>query len=279
MSLRKIIALYLQLVLIAERSFLERPYDIETLHQFRVSLRQLRSILSFGKPLFNKVIFGECQSGLRQMGMELSYVRELDVLSAQWDEIQADNKQYLPELTQLTGFLNAEKVKSRKRLMAKLHQGRFTPVLLTLWQRLWESPWNYKRKSTLSTADFTEQRLVAWLKKFHKNWRNANLADEDSLHDLRIRGKKLRYVIDGLALHTKWDNKNVRIRLKTIQDHLGLLNDTYRSNVLLQKLLKRSNLPALHYEAGILTGWQIRQACQVQKQLQQYQEKSPFRKK
>jgi triphosphatase len=277
-SLRRILLFYLQLVLTAQQSFLGAPDDPESLHQFRVRLRQLRSILSFGKPLFNQVIFLECQSGLRQMGRELSYVREMDVLAAQWEEVLADIELQFPGPTQLTDFLARERTKNRKRLFTKLRKGKFTPVLLTLWQRLLESPWNYQYQSLVSTADFTEHRLVVWLKKFHKAWRSTPLADRDSLHKLRIKGKKLRYVMEGLAWHTKRDNRRIQARLKEVQELLGLLNDAYRSNILIKNLISHLDGAALHVEAGILMGWQAGRAAHVQKKLQEYQRQSLLKK-
>lgn len=277
-SLRSILLFYLQLVLIAQQSFLGAPDNLENLHQLRVRLRQLRSILSFGKPLFNQVVFLECQSGLRQMGRELSYVRELDVLAAQWEEVLADYSQQFPGQTQLADLLTQERTKGRKRLLTKLRKGKFTPVLLTLWQRLLESPWNYQYQSLVSTADFTERRLVSWLEKYHKAWRNTPLADKESLHKLRIKGKKLRYVIEGLALYTKRDNKRVQARLKKIQELLGLLNDAYRSNNLIKKLISHIDGTALHVEAGVLMGWQAGRAAHVQRKLQEYQKQSLLKK-
>ena len=68
-------------------AFLVNPDDVETVHKLRISIRTLRSLLTFVSPLLKRRRHRLLQDDLRSVVVETSRLREYDVLLRQLREL------------------------------------------------------------------------------------------------------------------------------------------------------------------------------------------------
>lgn len=274
-ALRKILFGCLLRVIKAQQDFLEQPADPEKLHQFRVKLRQLRAVFSFSRPFFRQAKFAELQEALRQLGMELSYIRELDVLAIEWEKFLNSQEDYSHHRL-LAGVLREKRTTVNSQVLAKFLRGRATKPLLEFWAGLLDEQGEDTDGPAVSITNFADQRLLSWFKKFNKAWKNVDITDHIAIHRLRIRGKKLRYAIENIKPFFRQNTQEATSTLETLQKQLGNLHDNYRNRMIIHELLTEHAVPGLHYEAGILEGWQAFQTSALQQKLRQYHYNPPF---
>ena len=205
--------------------------DPEPLHQLRVHLRKLRTLLvQFGPALVLPERLTE--QGLAKTGRRLGLVRDLDVLAGQIQE-------QLPRLPapELAKLKPVQKALGRSRKQAflglteELRSRRYLRMLAKLqgWIR-----------QPLFTA-FGEEPAQHWLLEWktpvlaglgsHPGWR-VQEPDQGGacLHDLRKRIKQARY---GLANLRELEGEGLDgwlARFQSQQDSLGALNDLFVLN-------------------------------------------------
>jgi CHAD domain-containing protein len=185
--------------------------DPEGVHQLRVAVRRIRAVLKAARFDDGGVLLAE----LRWFFGELGPLRDLDVLL---DRFHGDTDGFSPEemvaFERLLKGLRAERGVARRRVTRALRGKRYGRLLETL------------AATDVHPAAAKGVDLVAEVARPYRKLRKAVLiagpdpADE-VLHDLRIRGKKLRYAAE-LAAPT--GGKPVRRLVKAtkrLQDVLG----------------------------------------------------------
>jgi len=257
-----------------KESFLKDPDDIEQVHQFRVKIRHLRSLVSFIKPMLDEQLYAGIQEKLKSSAQRFSYIREIDVLAKGWAALRWENPDLFMDSDSLTGVLKGEREKEKNTLFVFLSEGGFDAEL--------QEAFNGIRASTVygeaaagrigdSMRDpvfeeFTEARFAQWRKKVEKEMKILDFSSQIELHALRISFKKLRYVNDSLMPYKrggKWGLSEFEV----MQDNLGDICDIYRNVAVLQKLKSIADIPNLQYEAGIYIGHQIHHKERLLKKL------------
>jgi len=99
-KIRETLIMHAHQVLTERDNFLKDPSEPETAHQLRISIRKLRSLLTFIKSFQKAKQNAAMQAVLKSVVAELSYVRELDVL---WQACETFAKD--PSLLPQTLFL------------------------------------------------------------------------------------------------------------------------------------------------------------------------------
>lgn len=252
---------YLQEALAWQEKYLIQPEDPESIHQTRVKIRHLRSLLSFFKPVLKGDRYGDITDILRGFAGGLGYIRELDVLAMGWQEIIRSYPELLGEAEQLSKRLAAERAKEQAAVYEQLATGAFTPALLRVWAWLLEGFWNEDGKAGQPLKLYVEQRLLKWLKRLDKSLKNNDYSDLQSVHTLRIQGKKLRYVLQSLEPVLRKRYRRLLPVLKTAQDQLGLICDAHSNVAIIQNLNRGRKNNALQYESGIYIGFMLSQAA------------------
>lgn len=104
-------------------------------------------------------------------------------------------------------------------------------------------------------SDKILERQYRRLRKRGKGFRG--LSNEER-HQVRLAAKTLRYTIDFLepALRGKSNKSRFLRRLSSLQRQLGALNDTVTTPSLLTQIIERELRPGVHYAAGVIAGWQ-----------------------
>lgn len=184
--------------------------DPEGVHQLRVAVRRLRAVLGREH---------ELQPELRWFFARLGPLRDSDVLLAR---LRGDTAGFssaeMTAFERLLGGLLAERAVARKRAVKALRGKRYGRLLKALGATA-ESAAGPARADPATTVERPHDRLRAAV---------ADLGEEptdDELHNLRIRGKKLRYAAEITApAGGKAVNRLVKAT-KRLQDVLGEFQD------------------------------------------------------
>lgn len=200
--------------------------DTEFIHDFRVAVRRTRSALSQLKKVFPEDDTQRFKADFAYVGKMTNHLRDLDVYLLSKPEFLAMLPDELkPGMTPFYSYLKRERKKALTAVFQEMQSEKFLTVL-----RDWES---FLEKDLLApNASIPVKKFAD--KRLHKTWRSfvdeGSVIDEQSpdeaLHDLRVTGKKLRYLIEFFAglYPVKEMNKMIK-SLKSLQEHLGTFQD------------------------------------------------------
>ncbi|WP_243653399.1 CHAD domain-containing protein [Pseudonocardia endophytica] len=166
--------------------------DIEDLHQMRVAVRRMRAALKSARPLLDAAWADGLRSELGWLGRALGPSRDLDVMI---DRLRGETATLPPAERSagdlLVGRLDVERVTARRAMNADLDDPRYGAVVRRLVdavaEPLPEPPEGVARPELVDL-------VRAEARKLDKAVRRAGDDPPDmTLHDLRIRTKRLRY--------------------------------------------------------------------------------------
>lgn len=277
-ALTNIIIHRIQCSLAVQDKFLQLPADPETLHQVRVQLRYLRSLLSFSKPFIPEDIYAKFQAALKPWTRMTGPLRETDAALAVWQEVMASELVRFSVNPVLGDKLAARRMELGAHVHTELHNGQTTPPLLDMWAWLANSELLLRPAATTEDTerevqlqptllDFARERLGKWLDHMVKSGKNTDMHDAKKVHILRVRGKKIRYVLEALAPVLPSKTAKILDGLKDIQDSFGYLHDMDVNYNVMQELLRAQSSRLLYRDTGILSGWQAYKARSVHRKI------------
>jgi triphosphatase len=240
------------------------------MHQFRVSLRRLRSAFSaFGStmPAADRRRFA---TGLRRLARRTDAAREIDVFIAE----------ILPAVREGVGrddgLVAVETAAQRARLVAwrrvrELLDGPgFAAIVLDLEAWLEGGGWRAAagERFDAPVRDFARSALKRLHRKLVRQGKGISSMTERELHEVRLRGKKQRYAAEFFRdLFGGGRAKSYLGALAEVQDHLGSLNDAATVRRLLSRLKPRRGRDAASFARGgaLVLGWCVaRTARQIE---------------
>lgn len=207
-------------------------------HQMRVALRRLRSVLKAFRPAARCPEVTAFDTGLGRLAKQLGTARDLDVFLG---GLGAEAAAALPGDRRIAALLRAMEAR-RAAAYAALRQGldgaAFRLLVLDGVALLLERPW---RAAAAAAPEAAVQRetLAEPLPEFacrllDKRWHQLcsegeeiEALDAEALHELRLTAKRLRYAAELFA--PLWPGKAARRflkRLSALQEALGVANDT-----------------------------------------------------
>lgn len=209
--------------------------DIEAIHQYRVKIRQLRSLIAFFEPKLNKDIANEINLRLKEMASVFSKARELDVLSQHWSEISDDQV-----LQQHDFGITLENAKKQARIEAYANFKATQAKNDLIWiKEQFESMFESNKKF----SRFIEKRLCRWLESIREDIEKLDIKDYPTMHQLRIRIKRLRY---ALTLLNDYVDELMIEKIKPSKlwaEQLGVICDYQRIKEILDELFVREDEP------------------------------------
>lgn len=231
--------------------------DPEHVHQMRVGLRRLRSLLK----LFDDLapLPAGLDQELRWLGDELGAARDWEVLAGDTLSEAMHEEAAAPLLPPLQQAAQAQADGNRARAAEAVGSVRYARLLLKLiaWLhgRRWQALASPEQKEALAApaARFARQALKEGERRMKRRARNLAHADAPARHRLRIAAKRMRYATEFFA--PLFPQRQVRPfvqALTRLQDSLGQLNDAAVAQGLLQELAQRQAPQAL--AAGFVCG-------------------------
>ena len=217
--------------------------DSEFLHDFRVAIRRTRSGLSMLKKVIEPEITDRFARDFRHIGKITGPVRDLDVYLLMEEDYKARLPDHLQkELRYFFDDLAAQRTEEQAKLVKALHSSEYTTIIKD-WEKYLKKENNAENTegATQPTEKTTEKPTKAAKridkiangiiqKRFQRVLRDGQAitpdSPDESLHRLRIQGKKLRYSLEFFSsLYPPKEIKYLVKQLKNLQNNLGLFND------------------------------------------------------
>jgi CHAD domain-containing protein len=197
--------------------------DTEFLHDLRVSVRRARSVLRELKRVHPPARRAQLRTELRWVQTVTGPLRDLDVQLLEWDEVAGERA---GELAPLRKLLEQRRARELVRVRRALRSRRFAAAL-EAWRALASAPPSEEPRAELPIEALAADRIR---RVYRRMVRDGRRIDDDSpdeaLHELRKRGKELRYLLELFGSLFPSDVVKPSIRtLKDLQDVLGRFQD------------------------------------------------------
>ena len=235
--------------------------DIEGVHQLRVALRRLRSVLRVFRPITDGPASRALDASLKDLLALLGPARDWDVFLA---GIGAEMARLLPDDRRMRALLRAAEAARQtayQTLAMALDGANWRILLLSGIGFLLAKPWRVEgdaaRLGKLHAPPHEFAQLV-----LEKRWRRLREAGAEiaslppeALHELRLDAKRLRYAAEVFApVFPRKAARRFQRRLAALQEELGRSNDAAVARVLMRPL-EREKDPGRAWAIGIIEGW------------------------
>lgn len=227
-SLRELLQSYMELARANELG-IKVDNDPEYLHQYRVNLRKLRSLVTTCKGVLNKDATNEIRQLVAETMSYTNYLRDLDVFLSQKSMYQKlIDKSFLEEFNVLFAHIEGERNESFQNVIELLSNDHYNECIHRL--KIMFSAETFLSEAG-KYADCTSKAFVRDLiwKRYRKIYTRAESVEfstDDEIHKVRIMCKKLRYVIESFeAFFPDKKTKVCQRVLKRLQNDLGSFND------------------------------------------------------
>lgn len=207
---------------------------VDAIHRMRVGITRLRAAVSFFAPMTSDKVWPELKEELRWLNRALGSARDVDVV------VENLRHQRYRRLT-LAGIekdLERRSRQTRSRLNRALHSARFHRFLASASEWIDRGPWTARAdahavsRQDQSIGPFCERRIARWHKKLVRDGSELTDLKEEQRHRLRIRAKRLRYMLEMLSTvcPERYLSPYGRMEkpIKRLQRSLGDLSDLKR---------------------------------------------------
>jgi len=205
--------------------------DIEELHDMRVATRRMRAAFEVFGPFFKPKAVKSHLKGLRATGRALGRVRDLDVFMEKADHyLETLPEEERPGLEPLLDAWQQERTLGRDKMLAHLDSESYQQFKQDFNEFVSTPSAGARPISGVNPIPNLVQHVapvliythLAAVRTYETIIANATI---EQLHALRIEFKKLRYTLEFFREVLGSQAKGVINDLKTLQDHLGDLND------------------------------------------------------
>jgi triphosphatase len=257
-----------------------RGDDQEGIHQMRVAIRRMRSLLVLFERLLEPHAAGQFEDELRRLGQVLGLARDWDVfLSESLEEAAPENGD--AEWTSPLRMLGRQRQQAAHQAAKKaILEPGFTRFVLAF--RAWSLGGEGALRSGLldRPARAVAGRLLSRLAdKVERRLADADCDDLESLHSLRKSAKKLRYGIEYLQAQYGKASKRYYKRCNKVQKRLGRINDLASSTRLAGELAHDGHLdvaPSLGILASRNEALIARKMKKVRRALRRFEREDRF---
>ena len=223
-----IIKAYIEIARLNEPGILADE-DSEFLHDYRVSLRKVRSVLSLFKGIYSDEQTQTLKQAFADLMSPTGRLRDLDVYLL-------DRQHYfelLPEslhdgLSIMFDLFAVERNDQLKKISAHLKSPAYKNKINALATLFSESD-TLQAGANADHSVYLYASMLIW-KRYRKVCKIARVinpeTDDSEVHELRIHCKKLRYLMEFFSpMYPARKIKGLIKALKHLQDNLGLFND------------------------------------------------------
>lgn len=218
--------------------------DPEALHDMRVAIRRMRAALRVFEDGAATRVRTYLRKELRWLGKVLGDVRDLDV---QLENLQRHGSTlpaaYRNGLQPFRQHLDALRVDRRANLLSALDSPRYIRLLVRLEIFAASKPVAPRNKARQQKP--LGKRGASLVKKAFKHLRAAGSQTDavvapEQLHNMRLRAKRARYLLEFLRDITGKPGRRLAKRLVRVQDLLGAINDSVVATGLICQYLDES---------------------------------------
>ena len=205
--------------------------DSEYLHDLRVAVRRSRSLQRELRGVFPPEPLRVFRDGFRELQVLTGPTRDLDVQLLEFPDLVATlPAETAPSVEPLRALLEQRLAAERAKMVRGLRSDR-TRALLDNWRdfldALVDSPQDERPDAARRVDDVAGERIGKVYRRMVKMGRAIDAeSPHEALHDLRKKGKELRYLLEFFASIYPADvTKPMVSTLKGLQDVLGRFQD------------------------------------------------------
>lgn len=224
--------------------------NTEDVHQMRVAVRRARSAFALFPALPDNPAHTSAADGLKRLNHVLGPARDWDVFMTETAPLV---EAVLPEQPALHTLLRAgsrRRHTARAALVEYLHGPEFRSLCLELACLAAAEP-PIEHEITPQLNEFAADVMRRRWKKLLNTGRALDDLDNQALHGLRLKAKRVRYAAEFFApLFPEKPTARFIRRLAVLQEQLGLFNDTTVAEALLRDLNGKPG-----YAAGLVLGF------------------------
>jgi CHAD domain-containing protein len=205
--------------------------DTEFLHDLRVAVRRTRALQRELRGVFPPELLARFREGFRWLQAITGPTRDLDVYLLDFDDFAAAVPEaQRPDLELLRGVLNEHRGAERVQMEQALRSERATRII-TGWaeflERLPTLPVDERPYAVTPIGEVAARRIERVYRQMVRlGDKIEDTSPHQDLHDLRKKGKELRYLLEFFApLFPKEVTKPMVKTLKALQDTLGRFQD------------------------------------------------------
>ncbi|NVO25302.1 CHAD domain-containing protein [Donghicola mangrovi] len=223
-----IIAAYLPVARQNEQGVVD-DIDVEFLHDYRIALRKIRSVVSLFKGVYSDKQTERLKQRFSDLMAPTGRLRDLDVYLLERDFFFDLVPQSLHGgLERMFDMFAAERTVAHQKLAKHLKSKGYATEITKLVS-LFEAPKRLHRGPDADSQAHDFASALIW-KRYRKICKIAEAIDDqtedEEVHELRIHCKKLRYLMEFFApAFPAEEFKSLIKPLKKLQDNLGLFND------------------------------------------------------
>lgn len=220
--------------MLVRRTHVLAEFDADQIHRLRVNLRKIRALLECADGVYDEEVLSQYKRGFRRMARFLGEVRDCDVLLGNIQRIcgvDAVANEIMRALTQtrmhalheLSELFGSDK---HQRFIHEFAQFVCTPAAVTT-----------DATPHTPVGDVLGQRIAERTVAFQQPLPHSfDRVEEHELHAWRIRGKRLRYILECFPSVITPATTPVLTTLDAVQHALGVLQDTVVAFELLNKM-------------------------------------------
>ena len=190
--------------------------DDEAIHDLRVAIRRLRTMLKMARPLFGRWHSDVVRKGFAEVMKATGDLRDEEVLEETLDGLSAH-----PAFGLWLAARAARERKLRRAVVSRIERGELDRARLML-KALLVFPFDPSRNMELSRF---ARRTVERARRVVEKGRDVPPEDMLGLHALRISYKELRYSIELLAEALPLDSRAMLEPAVVFQKRLGEIHD------------------------------------------------------
>lgn len=190
--------------------------DEEAVHDLRVAIRRMRTLLKMSRALFGRWHTDVVRASFAEVMRATGELRDEEVLEETLEDVTEG-----PELASWLGERKTLESKLRRAVVSRIEKGELDRARLML-KALLVFPVEPERNVALSRF---ARRTVERARRRVEKERDAEVTDATAMHDLRIAYKELRYSIELLADALPIDARAQLEPATVFQKRLGEIHD------------------------------------------------------
>ena len=207
--------------------------DVEHVHRLRVATRRAVAALRLYKDFLPRRRRGELKQMLNNIRRAAGAARDLDVLTMRLMAAYGD------ELGPILDEIAARRAKAQASIHnvyeAAMKEGAAQQLMFETLERVRPRRRRDKKRKRVLFANWAQRRLTSTAEEFFAA-QPSDSHDYLALHQFRVCGKGLRYVMELLAGAFAADfRKEVYPRVEELQERLGTINDHYTAAMALSE--------------------------------------------
>jgi CHAD domain-containing protein len=221
--------------MLAHTSGLLQDIDTEFLHQYRVHLRKIRSLLKESRSVIDTASLQPHLAFFKRLSALTTPVRDYDVHLLMVDDWSRRHHEHalVNQLQPLKQLIGGKRKKSWNTLVRFLSSEEYQ-CAMTAWQRYLNS--GSSSEKSITVRELAARRIQKCYKDLLSDGRKLDKASPDeAFHDLRLDMKRLRYLLEYFApIFPTRDYALIFKQARTLQSVLGDFHDiTVQKSVLM----------------------------------------------